>query len=47
MTEQSKISIRNLNFYYNKTQVIKALNLEIKANEILGVFGPANSGTTT
>ena len=47
MTEKSKISIRNLSFYYNDNQVIKALNLEIKANEILGVFGPANSGTTT
>jgi phosphate transport system ATP-binding protein len=47
MTEQSKISIRNLNFYYFKQQVIKDLNLEIAANSILGIFGPANSGTTT
>lgn len=47
MAEQSKISIRNFNFYYNKNEVIKALNLEVKANEILAVFGPANSGTTT
>jgi phosphate transport system ATP-binding protein len=47
MTEQVKISIRNVNFYFNKQQVIKDLNLEIMANSILGVFGPANSGTTT
>jgi phosphate transport system ATP-binding protein len=47
MTEQSKISIKNLNFYYAKRQVIKNLSLEVKANEILSVFGPANSGTTT
>jgi phosphate transport system ATP-binding protein len=47
ITGQSKISIKNLNFYYKKNEVIKALNLEIKANEILAVFGPANSGTTT
>jgi len=46
-TGQSKISIRNLHFYYNKNEVIKALNLEVRANEILAVFGPANSGTTT
>ena len=46
-TGQSKISIRNLSFYYNKNEVIKALNLEVRANEILAVFGPANSGTTT
>jgi phosphate transport system ATP-binding protein len=47
MTEQAKISIRNLNFYYHKQQVIKDLNLEVVANSILGIFGPANSGTTT
>jgi phosphate transport system ATP-binding protein len=47
MTEQEKISITNLDFYYRKNQVIKALNLLVKANEILAIFGPANSGTTT
>ena len=47
MTDQSKISVKNLNFYYSKHQVIKNLSLEVKANEILSVFGPANSGTTT
>jgi phosphate transport system ATP-binding protein len=47
MIERAKISIKNLNFYYNKNEVIKALSLEVKANEILSVFGPANSGTTT
>jgi len=47
MQEQIKISIRNLNFYYQRQQVIKELNLDIAANSILGIFGPANSGTTT
>jgi phosphate transport system ATP-binding protein len=47
MIDQTKISIKNLNFYYNKNEVIKALSLEVKANEILSIFGPANSGTTT
>ena len=47
MTEQIKISINNLNFYYHKIQAIKSLNLTVKANEILSIFGPANSGTTT
>ena len=47
MTEQAKISIRGLNFYYAKKQVIKNLDLEVRENEILAVFGPANSGTTT
>ncbi len=47
MSEQIKISIKNLNFFYHKKEVIKALNLEVRENEILSVFGPANSGTTT
>ena len=32
---------------YGKDQVIRDFNLGIQANEILAVFGPANSGTTT
>ncbi len=47
MTRQSKIVIKDLNFYYNQKQVIKELNLEIPKNEILAVIGPANSGITT
>jgi len=47
MIQQSKIVINNLNFYYQKKQVIRDFSLEIPANEILAVFGPANSGTTT
>lgn len=47
MTQQSKISIKNLTFFYNEKQVIHNLNLEINANEILACFGPANSGITT
>jgi phosphate transport system ATP-binding protein len=47
MGEQVKIAIHNLNFFYKKNEVIKALNLDVRENEILSVFGPANSGTTT
>lgn len=47
MTEQAKIIVRNLNFFYNDKQVIKEVNMEIHANEIYALFGPANSGTTT
>lgn len=47
MTQKSKILIKDLNFYYKETQAIKGLNLEIYENEILAVFGPANSGITT
>lgn len=47
MTQQPKIVINDMNFFYHKNQVIRDLSLEIAANEILAVFGPANSGTTT
>lgn len=47
MIQQPKIVIKELNFYYQKHQVIRGFNLEIQANEILAVFGPANSGITT
>jgi phosphate transport system ATP-binding protein len=47
MIQESKIVIKGLNFYYQQKQVIKELNLEIPKNEILAVFGPANSGITT
>jgi len=42
-----KIVIKNLNFYYNNKQVIHDFNLEIRANEILSVLAPANSGITS
>ena len=47
MEGQSKIVIRGLNFYYSKKQAIYDLNLEIPANEIVAVFGPAGSGIST
>lgn len=47
MVQQPKINISDLNFFYHKKQVIRDLSLDIPANEILAVFGPANSGTTT
>ncbi|HQB63874.1 MAG TPA: phosphate ABC transporter ATP-binding protein, partial [Sedimentibacter sp.] len=47
MDQQPMIIIKDLNFYYNKKQAIKNLSLDISKNEILAIFGPANSGITT
>ncbi|MCL2487694.1 MAG: phosphate ABC transporter ATP-binding protein PstB [Oscillospiraceae bacterium] len=47
MNKPIKIVINNFDYYYNKKQALYKLNLEIQANEILSVFGPANSGITT
>jgi len=44
---QPKITIKNFNFYYKDQRVIHGLNLNIEANEIMSILGPANSGITT
>jgi len=47
MSEKYKIEIKNMNFFFEKKQVLFDLNINIRANEILSVFGPAGSGITT
>jgi len=47
MSEQIKIEIKGMNFFYENKQAVYDLNLNIRANEILSVFGPAGSGITT
>ena len=47
MAEQAKIAIKGLNFFYNNNQVLCGLNMDIPANQILAVFGPAGSGIST
>ena len=42
-----KINIKDLNIWFDSTQALKNLSMEIYANEILSVIGPANSGKTT
>jgi phosphate transport system ATP-binding protein len=43
----TKVSVQDLNVFYSNKQAIHGLNLDIQANSILSVFGPANSGITT
>jgi len=47
MAKKTKIEIKNMNFYFEQKQVIFDFNLDIRANQILSVFGPAGSGITT
>ena len=42
-----KFEIKNVNFFFDKKQTIRDLTLDIRANQILSVFGPAGSGVTT
>ncbi|HEX7503361.1 MAG TPA: ATP-binding cassette domain-containing protein, partial [Acidobacteriota bacterium] len=43
----AKFSIHGLSVHYGRHCVLRDLNLEILANEIFTVIGPANSGKTT
>ena len=45
--KETKITVKNFNFYYGDKHALINLNLDIEANSILAVFGPANSGITT
>jgi phosphate transport system ATP-binding protein len=47
MKKPIKISIKDLNIFYGSNQAIFDLNLDIRANQILSIIGPANSGITT
>ena len=42
-----KLELHDLNIWFGAVQALKAVNLEIQANEILSVIGPSNSGKTT
>ena len=47
MTLDSKLFIKDFNFYYDSFQALKGINLPIKTNQIFAIFGPARSGKTT
>ncbi len=42
-----KVQVKNFSVSYNAAPALRDVNLSIRANEILGVIGPANSGKTT
>jgi phosphate transport system ATP-binding protein len=43
----AKISVRNLAVAVNKRLILRGVNLDIEANTIVSVIGPAHSGKTT
>jgi len=47
MPKATKIDIKKLDFFFEKKQIIFGLDLRIRANSILSVFGPAGSGITS
>ena len=45
--ENSKISVRDLNFYYGGFQALKKINLELPANKVTAFIGPSGCGKST
>jgi phosphate transport system ATP-binding protein len=45
--EISKISVRDLNFYYGKFHALKNINLEIERNKVTAFIGPSGCGKST
>ena len=44
---QSKISVKDLNFYYGKFHALKNINLEIPEKKVTAFIGPSGCGKST
>ena len=47
VTEKPKLSVRNLNFYYNNFHALKNINLDIPENKVTAFIGPSGCGKST
>lgn len=47
MERKVKISVQNLSVFFGRHQALRGLSLNIAANRILGIIGPASSGKTS
>ena len=47
ITEKSKISVQDLNFYYGGFHALKKINLELPANKVTAFIGPSGCGKST
>jgi phosphate transport system ATP-binding protein len=45
--ERSKISVRNLNFYYGRFHALKGINLDIPEKKVTAFIGPSGCGKST
>ena len=44
---RSKISVKDLNFYYGKFHALKNINIEIPENKVTAFIGPSGCGKST
>ena len=42
-----KVKVKNFNFYYGKTQVLKKISMDIVMNKVTGIIGPSGCGKST
>ena len=47
LIEKSKISVKNLDFYYGKFHALKNINLEIPEQKVTAFIGPSGCGKST
>ena len=47
MSEEIKISARNLNLYYGENHALKDINMDIKKNAVTALIGPSGCGKST
>ena len=43
----SKISVRDLDFYYNVTQALFSISMDIPAKQVTALIGPSGCGKST
>ena len=46
-SEKAKMSVRNLNVYYDDKQAIHDVSLDINRNEVMAMIGPSGCGKST
>jgi phosphate transport system ATP-binding protein len=46
-THESKISVRDLNFYYGRAQALHQISIEIPEREVMAFIGPSGCGKST
>jgi len=47
MTQNYKMSVRHLNFYYGRAQALYDISLDIKKSQVTALIGPSGCGKST
>ena len=46
-SDHAQVSIRNLDFFYGKSQALKNVNVDVPANAVTSIIGPSGCGKST